>query len=101
MPEFFIGLGGVAEGLGDFGAHEFAEAFAEAVNGDFEGAGGDVEALGGVGLGVGGDVGGEPGLKNFEEVAFTFGGEFGFEGEQGMAHDFIDHSFSIPDRLPF
>lgn len=78
MAQFFIGLGGVAEGLGDFGAHEFAEAFAEAVNGNFEGAGGDGEAAGGVGLGRRGDVGGEPGLENFEEVAFTFGGEFGF-----------------------
>lgn len=88
VAQFFIGLGGVAEGLGDFGAHEFAEAFAEAVNGNFEGAGGDSEAAGGVSLGVGGDVGSEPGLENFKEVAFAFGSEFGFESEQGVPHNF-------------
>ena len=31
MGEFFVGLGGVAEGLGDFGAEEFAEAFSKAL----------------------------------------------------------------------
>ena len=29
MCEFFVGLGGVAKSLGDFGANEFAEAFSE------------------------------------------------------------------------
>ena len=88
MGEFFFGLGWVTEGLGDLGAEEFAEAFAEAVDGDFEGAFGDAEAAGAFSLGGGRVIAGEPGFKGFEVVGFVFGFEFLFEREQGAAHDF-------------
>lgn len=88
MGEFFFGLGWVTEGLGDLGAEEFAEAFAEAVDGDFEGAFGDAEAAGGFSLGGGRVIAGEPGFEGFEVVGFVFGFEFLFEREEGAAHDF-------------
>ena len=36
VPQFVINVGRIGNGLGQFGADEFAEAFAEAVNCDFD-----------------------------------------------------------------
>ena len=53
-------------------ADEVAEALAEAVDGDFEGAGAEVELGGGVGLGEGGGAGG-PALEEGEGGALAAG----------------------------
>lgn len=66
--EFFVGLGGVEEGLGDFFAQEFPVAFAEAV--DRHAHGGFANTQGGAGLGTinGAFALGEGGFQLFKEL---------------------------------
>ena len=51
VAQLIVHLGGVADGLRDFGFHRFAEALAQAVNGDFRRALTHAELQRGGGLG--------------------------------------------------
>ena len=87
MREFFVGLGRIAESLGNFGTDQFAEALAQAVNGDFYGGLGHAECSRSVGL-RSGNIACEPRFEKIELVLFAFGGHFGFEDGERASHNF-------------
>ena len=103
MAEFVVDVGGGGDGLGDLSFDSFAEALAEAVDGDLEGAFAEAEFGGGGGLG-GWGVAGDPGFEELELAGFAGIAKLGFkEGEgardEGEGPLAIEEAFILGDGV--